>query len=163
MSELPRYALLQDLHYGGRSTCGWFADKQMNVIGHDNVTGQRETVAVAHLAQNLDKYIFGADGGKHEQTPVLSHSGLWLESLFEMVCVNTRFGALRPSAFFGRQNTGITYLSAFGREKRHLINKKNSLLSKLAEKLARQSRKHSIICPLASYAVGRLAIRKCCC
>jgi hypothetical protein len=38
-----------------------------------------------------------------------------------------------------------------------------SLLSKLAEKSARQSRKHSIICPLASYAVGRLAIRKCCC
>ena len=38
-----------------------------------------------------------------------------------------------------------------------------SLLSKLAENLARQSRKHSIIHPLASCAEGRLAIRKCCC
>jgi len=38
-----------------------------------------------------------------------------------------------------------------------------SLLSKLAENSARQSRKHSIIHPLASCAEGRLAIRKCCC
>ena len=39
----------------------------------------------------------------------------------------------------------------------------NTLLSKLAENSARQSRKHSIIHPLSSCAEGRLAIRKCCC
>ena len=38
-----------------------------------------------------------------------------------------------------------------------------ALLSKLAENSAQQSRKHSIIPPLASCAEGRLAIRKCCC
>jgi hypothetical protein len=38
-----------------------------------------------------------------------------------------------------------------------------SLLSKLAENPARQSRKHSIIYPLGPCAEGRLAIRKCCC
>src|ERR1035437_861628 len=38
-----------------------------------------------------------------------------------------------------------------------------SLLSKLAENSARQSRKYSIIHPLGSCAEGRLAIRKCCC
>jgi len=42
-------------------------------------------------------------------------------------------------------------------------NGDRALLSKLAENSARQSRKHSIIHPLASCAEGRLAIRKCCC
>ena len=31
------------------------ADEQVNMIGHDNVTGQRETLAVTHLTENFNK------------------------------------------------------------------------------------------------------------
>jgi len=36
-AEAPRSALLQDLHDGGGGSCGWLADEQVNVIGHDHV------------------------------------------------------------------------------------------------------------------------------
>ena len=69
-AEPPRYELLQDLHDGGGSALGWLADEQVNVIGHDDVTSQRETVAVAHLAQKLDEQIPSVRGGKQGQPSV---------------------------------------------------------------------------------------------
>ena len=56
----PRNSLLQDLHDGGWSTLGGFADEQVNVIGHDNVASQGEPIPVAHLAQNLHEQILRA-------------------------------------------------------------------------------------------------------
>ena len=54
-AESSRDALLQDLQNEGRAALYRFADKQVNVIGHDDVAGQDETVAVPHLAENLYK------------------------------------------------------------------------------------------------------------
>ena len=48
--QAARHALLQHLHDGGRSAPGGLADEQVNVVGHDDVTRERESVAVAHLA-----------------------------------------------------------------------------------------------------------------
>jgi len=50
LSQAARDTLLQDLQDGGRSPNGGFADQQMNVVGHDDVTGEREPVAIAHFA-----------------------------------------------------------------------------------------------------------------
>ena len=73
-TELPRHALLQNLHDGGRGACGRFADEQVNVIGHDYVTRKSEAVAVAHLVQNLHKQIPGVRGGKQGQPPIAAAS-----------------------------------------------------------------------------------------
>lgn len=73
-SEPPRNALFQDWHGGGRISFGRFADEQMNVIGHDDVTGQRETVAVAHVTENLDEQVFGAFVRKQGQASVATAS-----------------------------------------------------------------------------------------
>ena len=70
----PRYALLQDLHDRGGSAYGRFADEQVNVVGHDDVACEGKVVAVAHLAQNLDKQIFGVGRGKQWQPPVATAS-----------------------------------------------------------------------------------------
>ena len=63
-AQATRHALLQDLHDGGRSALGRLADEQVNVVGHDHVARERESVAVAHLTQNLYKRILGARRGK---------------------------------------------------------------------------------------------------
>jgi hypothetical protein len=73
-AKLSRYALLQDLHDGGRSAGGRLTDEQVNVIGHDNVTRESEAVAVAHLAQNLHKQISGVGRGKQRQPSVATAS-----------------------------------------------------------------------------------------
>ena len=63
-AELPRHALLQDLHDRGRSSLRRLADEQMNVVGHDYVTRQREPIAIADLTQNFDKQSLGGGRGK---------------------------------------------------------------------------------------------------
>jgi len=57
-AQSPRHALFQDLHDAGRSALGRLADEQVNVVGHDDVTDDRQLVAVAHLAENFHKQIF---------------------------------------------------------------------------------------------------------
>jgi len=68
--QAARHALLQHLHDGGRSAPGGLADEQVNVIGHDDVAHEHESVAVAHLAQNLHEQILRARRGKQGQSPV---------------------------------------------------------------------------------------------
>ena len=38
--------------------------------GHDDISDQRESVAVTHLAQNLDEQVLGANRGEQRQSPV---------------------------------------------------------------------------------------------
>ena len=40
------------------------------MLGHDDVPRQRESVAVAHLAQDLHEEILGANGSEQRQAPV---------------------------------------------------------------------------------------------
>jgi hypothetical protein len=35
----------------------WFADPQMDVLGHDCITHQRKAVAVPGFSENLHKYV----------------------------------------------------------------------------------------------------------
>ena len=69
-THTPRQALLQDLHHGRRRSLGRFADEQVNVLWHDDISDQRESVAVAHFAQNLHEKIFGANRSKQRQAPI---------------------------------------------------------------------------------------------
>ena len=59
--QSARDALFQDLNRNGRSSLGWLTHQQMNVIWHDNISDKEEPVAVADLAQNLDKNIPSAN------------------------------------------------------------------------------------------------------
>ena len=45
----PGETLLDDLHHDGRRAAFWFADQQMNVFGHDDVSHDHELVALAHV------------------------------------------------------------------------------------------------------------------
>ena len=36
---------------------GWLADEQVNVFRHDDISNERKSIAVAHLAKNLDEDI----------------------------------------------------------------------------------------------------------
>jgi hypothetical protein len=69
-AQAALHALLQHLHDIGRSPLGGFADEQVNVVGHDDVARERESVAVAHLAQNLHEQILRTRRGKQGQPPV---------------------------------------------------------------------------------------------
>jgi hypothetical protein len=69
-AQAARHALLQDLHDCGRGPLGGFAEEQVNVVGHDNVARERESVAVAHFAQNLCKQILRPRRGKQGQSSV---------------------------------------------------------------------------------------------
>jgi hypothetical protein len=51
-------------------TINSFTDEQVNVVGHDDVARERESVAVTHFAQNLHKQILRARRDKQGQSPV---------------------------------------------------------------------------------------------
>jgi len=51
--EFSRYLLLQHLQDNGELEIAGFADQQMHVFGHDNVTRYNEAVLLPHLFQLL--------------------------------------------------------------------------------------------------------------
>jgi hypothetical protein len=71
-AQAARDALLQNLNHGGRRAFGGLADEQVNVIGHNDIAHQRETVAIARLAENLDENISGANGAQQRQASIAS-------------------------------------------------------------------------------------------
>jgi hypothetical protein len=69
-TQAARDALLQNLNHRGRCSSHRLADEQVNVLGHDNISDQRKSVAVAHLTKNLDKNILGANRTQKRQTSI---------------------------------------------------------------------------------------------
>jgi hypothetical protein len=61
VEQAARDALFQNLEDRRRRPFSRFADEQVDVLGHDDVAHQRETVTVAHVAKNLDKDISGVN------------------------------------------------------------------------------------------------------
>jgi hypothetical protein len=57
-AQPARHALLQNLHDRRRRALRRFADEQVDVLWHDNVSDQRKSIAVAYLAEYLHEYIF---------------------------------------------------------------------------------------------------------
>ena len=60
-AQAPRDALLQDLQHDRWISFDWLGNEQMDVLRHNDITYQGEAVAVAHLAQNMDENISGAN------------------------------------------------------------------------------------------------------
>jgi hypothetical protein len=48
-----RHLLFQNLQDGGELEIAGFADHQRNMLGHDNISGDNEAVALPHLFQLL--------------------------------------------------------------------------------------------------------------
>jgi hypothetical protein len=69
-TQSARNALLQHLNHSGRRACGRLTDEQMNVLWHDNIAYERESVAVARFAQNLNKSISIGNGAQKGQSSV---------------------------------------------------------------------------------------------
>ena len=63
-AHAARQTLLEDLQDLGRRRERRFADQQMDVIGHEDVPDQSESIARAHLAENLHGEVSGANGSK---------------------------------------------------------------------------------------------------
>lgn len=53
--DAPRNAEFEGLHHGGRVLLLWFADQQMNMLGHDHLADDDELIAPAHLLQHSEK------------------------------------------------------------------------------------------------------------
>jgi hypothetical protein len=58
----------------GKTTPGPIADEQTNVLRHDHVVHQGESVTVTHLAKKLDKNISGANRAQQGQSSITSES-----------------------------------------------------------------------------------------
>jgi hypothetical protein len=69
-TELPGNSLLQDLHDRGGSSACWFADQQVDVLGHHHVRHQRELIPITNLIQDLHKSIPRTLGTQERQAPV---------------------------------------------------------------------------------------------
>jgi len=52
-----RKSKFKSLHHGRRSLYSRFADQQMNVLGHDHVTGNDELIAPANLLQHSQQQV----------------------------------------------------------------------------------------------------------
>jgi hypothetical protein len=72
VAQAPRDALFQNLNHGGRCCFTRFADEQMDVLRHDDITYQGEAVTVSHLAQNMDENISGANRAQKGQSSITS-------------------------------------------------------------------------------------------
>ena len=68
--QSARDALLQNLNHSGRHSFDRLADEQRNVIGHNYIAHQREPVAVARLAENLDEGDSGANRAQKRQASI---------------------------------------------------------------------------------------------
>lgn len=70
VAQAARDSLFQNLdHHGGRSF-GRFADEQMNVLRHHDISDKREPVAVPDFAENLNESVSGANRSQKRHTPV---------------------------------------------------------------------------------------------
>jgi hypothetical protein len=69
-AQPARNALLQGLRDGRVPSVGRFAEEHVNVLGHDDISGQGESVAVAHSAENLHEEIPGARGSEQGESTV---------------------------------------------------------------------------------------------
>ena len=69
-TQSARNAMLQHLNHSGRRAFGRLTDEQMNVLWHDNIAYERESVAVARFAQNLSKSISSANGAQKGQSSI---------------------------------------------------------------------------------------------
>jgi hypothetical protein len=48
---------VENLHDSRRRSLGGFADEEMDMLRHDDVSNQCKTVEVAHFSQNMDEEI----------------------------------------------------------------------------------------------------------
>ena len=58
----PRHSLLQDLHKLCEIALSWFADEQVHVFGHHDITNEKRSAAVPHFSQDLHEEIARPDG-----------------------------------------------------------------------------------------------------
>src|SRR5882762_585977 len=85
-AQPPRHALLQDLQYRRGCSRDRLTDEQMNMLGHDDISGQSKAVAVAHLTQNLDKGVSCAHGAQQRQAPVATEGNKMQVTLAVAAC-----------------------------------------------------------------------------
>src|SRR6266566_4546362 len=64
----PREPLRQRLHHLRRITFLWFADQQMHMFRHNDVTNHYDNIALAHLLQNFEQQVAATSAGE----PVLA-------------------------------------------------------------------------------------------
>ncbi len=65
-----RDALLQHLHDETQCADVRLTDKEMNVLRHDNVTEQREIVAVANLLEDFQEDVAASFGSKKRESAI---------------------------------------------------------------------------------------------
>ena len=61
-AQSARDSLLEDLHHSGRSSFGWFAEQQMDMIWHHNIADQEKSEALSHFRKNTHKHISRPNG-----------------------------------------------------------------------------------------------------
>jgi hypothetical protein len=69
-TQAARDPLFQHLNDRGRCSFDRFADEQLDVLRHNDVTHQGEAVTVTHLAKNLDENISGANRAQQRQASI---------------------------------------------------------------------------------------------
>src|SRR6266436_1607138 len=67
---VARNSLFQHLHDDRRRSLGWFGDKEVDMLRHDDESYQGKTVEVAHFVQNLDEEVHGAGRAEQRHAPV---------------------------------------------------------------------------------------------
>src|SRR4051812_25091079 len=63
-------ALLQNLHHHGNSIPPWFADQEMNVLGHDHESDDFKVVTLAYRFEDSEKHIAPTRGVQKRFTPI---------------------------------------------------------------------------------------------
>jgi hypothetical protein len=67
-----RRSQFESLHHGRRSLPLRFADQQMNMFGHDHVTGDDELIAPAHLLQHGQQQVTTVRGAEQRLPPIVN-------------------------------------------------------------------------------------------
>jgi hypothetical protein len=71
-AQASRDALLQHLNHSGRRPIGRLADQQVDVLRHDDIAHEGESIVVAGLAKNLDKGVSSANRAQQRQASIAS-------------------------------------------------------------------------------------------
>jgi hypothetical protein len=72
--DAPRKAEFESLHHGRRILLLWFTYQQMNVLGHDHVTGHDELIALPHLFQHCQKKVAAVRSAEQRLSPITTAS-----------------------------------------------------------------------------------------
>jgi hypothetical protein len=72
--DAPRKAEFESLHHGRRILLLRFTNQQMNVLGHDHITGHDELIALPHLLQHRQKKVTEARGAEQRLSPITTAS-----------------------------------------------------------------------------------------